>query len=81
MERTGNDCPDYLFVGYITSHFPEEEDVEMLHELAREATRDAGLQCYWIGQNCLPADDDYVRKSLDVSFAPKVSSHVVLACS
>lgn len=68
MKLNGKACPPYLFIAYVTSQFPDAEDIPKLHAIAIQATKNAGLQCYWIGQNCLPDDDeDYVRKSLDVS--------------
>jgi hypothetical protein len=69
MKATGESCPAYVFVAYINHHFPGQEDVMKLHQIARKATRDAGLRCYWIGQNCLPNDDsDYQKRSVDVCF-------------
>jgi hypothetical protein len=59
--------PDYLFVAWITPHFPDNgDDQAQLHELARHATKEAGLSCYWISHNCLADLTDQRNLSLDV---------------
>lgn len=67
MRKSGKDCPEYLVVAYITSHFSEPEDSATLHKLARRATRDAGLQCYWTSENCISeAKGSCAKTSLDI---------------
>lgn len=47
---------DYIVVAYTTEQFSHSsnDDMEALHTLAQRATKDAGLQAYWIGCSCMP---------------------------
>jgi hypothetical protein len=58
MEHNNQGCPEYLFVAWNGRQFPTAEDCERLHELARYATREAGLQCYWISLECMAQEDE-----------------------
>jgi hypothetical protein len=69
MEHNNQGCPEYLFVAWNGRQFPTAEDCERLHELARYATREAGLQCYWISLECMAQEDEggLSQMALDVS--------------
>ncbi|KAK0667897.1 putative 3-hydroxyisobutyrate dehydrogenase [Cercophora samala] len=65
MKQNAKHCPEYLFVAWRVSQFtPSPQDKEVLHELARRATKEAGLSCYWISDNCFTASEEEL--SLDV---------------
>ncbi|CAP68206.1 uncharacterized protein PODANS_7_4710 [Podospora anserina S mat+] len=66
MKQNAKHCPEYLFVAWRVSQFQTEnlQDKEALHELARRATKEAGLSCYWISDNCFTAPEEEL--SLDV---------------
>lgn len=66
-KQNNKSCPKYLFVAWIGKHFDggNVKDRQRLHELARYATKEAGLPCYWISLNC--RSEDPQKKILDVS--------------
>lgn len=67
MQRTGRDCPAYVFIAYAACHFRDGEDYVKLHQLAREAARDANVECYWLAASCIAdKETDPVRHTLDV---------------
>lgn len=47
---------DYLFVAYTTEQFSHDSrnDLNALHKIAVQATRDAKLTAYWVGCSCMP---------------------------
>lgn len=65
MRETDENCPEYLFIACRSSHFPGRQGAARLHELARQATRNAGLRCYWTSENCV-TNESIVKTSLDV---------------
>src|SRR4051794_25094612 len=69
MRTNQQNCPEYLFVAWRRSQFDTDsyEDTQTLHEIARRATEDAGLTCYWISENCLAPPAEGRRLALDVS--------------
>ncbi|KAF4618367.1 hypothetical protein G7Y89_g14936 [Cudoniella acicularis] len=48
-------CPDYVFIAYTTEHFNHSDThaIRVLHALAARATREVGLEAYWIGVSCM----------------------------
>ncbi|KAK4180188.1 putative 3-hydroxyisobutyrate dehydrogenase [Triangularia setosa] len=66
MKQNTEHCPEYLFIAWRVSQFNTDsfEDREVLHELARRATKEAGLSCYWLSENCFSTSEEEL--SLDV---------------
>jgi hypothetical protein len=61
MERKGlTSHPEYLFVAYTTNQFDcnDTKDREVLLNLAETATRDAGLEAFWLATACLGDTDE-----------------------
>jgi hypothetical protein len=59
--------PEYMFFGYTETQFDcneNEEDYNALIELAVKATRDAGLQAFWISTNCIHDENDCDDESI-----------------
>ena len=68
MKENNQGCPEYLFVAFSSKQFSTASDAERLHELARHATEEAGLQCYWLSLNCMADETDSPTvQALDVS--------------
>ncbi len=49
--------PEYVFVAYVQSQFPQEKLAE-LHRFAIQAARDAGVDYYWVAASCMPNPGD-----------------------
>ncbi|KAK0747328.1 hypothetical protein B0T21DRAFT_354094 [Apiosordaria backusii] len=66
MKQNKSHCPEYLFIAWRGSQFNTDsyEDREVLHELARRATKEAGLSCYWISEKCFSGPKE--KLALDV---------------
>ena len=70
MQENNQGCPEYLFVAFNSKQFPAAPDAERLHELARHATKEAGLQCYWLSHDCMAQDNESITvRALDVSLS------------
>ncbi|USP80802.1 hypothetical protein yc1106_08076 [Curvularia clavata] len=44
----------YVFVAYTAEQFNTPEDFKVLHQLADDAARRAGVMAYWVGCSCMP---------------------------
>ncbi|KAI9147569.1 hypothetical protein HJFPF1_12595 [Paramyrothecium foliicola] len=69
MRENNQSCPEYLFLAWNGRQFPYDdmESPQRLHELARHATQEAGLQCYWLSLNCMAGEDENEEElNLDV---------------
>lgn len=60
----------YIFIAYTAEQFQSAEDLRVLHQIADEAARNAGVMAYWVGCSCMP-DADQLQEdvSLFYSFA------------
>ncbi|KAH7132689.1 hypothetical protein EDB81DRAFT_904471, partial [Dactylonectria macrodidyma] len=67
LEKNKRNCPEYLFVAWSGKHFDNDDlkAVQKLHELARHATKEAGLKCYWLSLECISNESD-AKTSLDI---------------
>ncbi|SCO92490.1 uncharacterized protein FRV6_16618 [Fusarium oxysporum] len=67
MRKNKRNCPEYLFVAWSGKHFDNEDlkAIQKLHELARHATKEAGLKCYWLSLECISNESD-AKTSLDI---------------
>ncbi|KAL1614939.1 hypothetical protein SLS54_009388 [Diplodia seriata] len=52
--------PEYLFVAYTSKQFNHKsvDDMKALHDIAKAATRHAGLDAYWLGSSCMNETDN-----------------------
>jgi hypothetical protein len=69
MKENNRSCPEYLFVAWVGKHFNTDSDPgaeQKLHELARHATKEAGLECYWLSMVCIDDNLCDAKKALDV---------------
>ncbi|KAL9120421.1 MAG: hypothetical protein Q9187_003023 [Circinaria calcarea] len=53
-----NSKTDFVLVSYTGVQFPQESDLEYLHEVGKHAARKAGTKAYWISCSCVEDTKD-----------------------
>ena len=72
----------YVFVSYTTTQFShrDPEDIERLHNIAKQAAIDAGVGAYWIGASCMSDNKEELEEDVfRISDVIRAAHSVVIA--
>ncbi|KAJ9627151.1 hypothetical protein H2203_003612 [Taxawa tesnikishii (nom. ined.)] len=69
----------YMVVAYTAEQFNSDDDMTELHEIAKTATKAAGLPAYWIGCSCMPDNDQIEDDVFRISDVIRGASAVCIA--
>ncbi|SMR47585.1 unnamed protein product [Zymoseptoria tritici ST99CH_3D1] len=72
---------EYVFIAYTAAQFSHDshEDMEALHDIAKRATKDAGVTAYWVGSSCMPDDDQLEQDVYKISDVIRGAHSLVIA--
>lgn len=72
---------DYVFIAYTADQFSHDSDADItvLHEIAKRATRDVGLNAYWVGCSCMPDEDEIEQDVYRISDVIRGAHSLIIA--